>query len=72
MTTLNNAVAAIYKSRTETEAAVTELQQSGFDMKKLSIAGRDHHVAARARDIIAASTRRCWKNINRARTGQTL
>ena len=34
---------AIYKSHTEAEAAVKELQQSGFDMKKLSIVGRDYH-----------------------------
>ena len=43
MTTLNNAVVAIYKSRVEVEAGVKELQLSGFDMKKLSIAGRDHY-----------------------------
>ena len=39
----NNAVVAIYKSHTEAEAAVKELQHSGFDMKKLSIVGRDQH-----------------------------
>ena len=39
----NNAVVAIYKSHTEAEAAVKELQHSGFDMKKLSIVGRDYH-----------------------------
>ncbi len=39
----NNAVLAIYKSHTEAETAVKELQQSGFDMKKLSIVGRDYH-----------------------------
>ena len=38
-----NAVVAIYKSHTEAEAAVKELQRSGFDMKKLSIVGRDEH-----------------------------
>ncbi len=43
MMTRNNAVVAIYRSHTEAEAAVKELQQSGFDMKKLSIVGRDHH-----------------------------
>jgi uncharacterized membrane protein len=43
MMTTNNAVVAIYKSHTEAEAAVKELQQSGFDMKKLSIVGRDYH-----------------------------
>ncbi|MGA9453156.1 MAG: general stress protein [Verrucomicrobiia bacterium] len=41
--TKNNAVVAIYKSHTEAEAAVKELQRSGFDMKKLSIVGRDYH-----------------------------
>src|SRR5579864_1306052 len=39
----NNAVVAIYKSHTEAEAAVKELQRSSFDMKKLSIVGRDEH-----------------------------
>jgi hypothetical protein len=41
--TKNDTVVAIYKSHTEAEAAVKELQQSGFDMKKLSIVGRDYH-----------------------------
>jgi len=39
----NNAVVAIYKSHPEAEAAIKELQQTGFDMKKLSIVGRDYH-----------------------------
>ena len=39
----NNSTVAIYPSHTEAEAAVKELQQSGFDMKKLSIVGRDYH-----------------------------
>jgi uncharacterized membrane protein len=37
----NNAVVATYKSHNEAEAAIKELQQSGFDMKKLSIVGRE-------------------------------
>ena len=41
--TKNNAVVAIYQSHTEAETAVKELQKSGFDMKKLSIVGRDYH-----------------------------
>ena len=41
--TKNNSVVAIYKSHTDAEAAIKELQQSGFDMKKLSIVGRDYH-----------------------------
>jgi hypothetical protein len=43
MMTENNAVVAIYKSHPEAEAAIKELQQAGFDMKKLSIVGRDYH-----------------------------
>ena len=39
----NNSIVAIYPSHTAAEAAVKELQQSGFDMKKLSIVGRDDH-----------------------------
>jgi hypothetical protein len=43
MSTKNNAIVAIYKSHTEAETAVKELQKAGFDMKKLSIVGRDYH-----------------------------
>lgn len=39
----NNSIVAIYPSHTVAEAAIKELQQSGFDMKKLSIVGRDYH-----------------------------
>src|SRR5580700_7544404 len=39
----NSAVVAIYNSHIEAEAAVKELQNGGFDMKKLSIVGRDYH-----------------------------
>jgi hypothetical protein len=41
--TSTNSVVAIYKSHAEAEAAVKELQRSGFDMEKLSIVGRDYH-----------------------------
>ena len=41
--TENKSVVAIFKSHTGAEAAVKELQQEGFDMKKLSIVGRDYH-----------------------------
>jgi hypothetical protein len=43
MTTTHNSVVAIFKSHIEAEAAVRELQEAGFDMKKLSIVGRDYH-----------------------------
>jgi hypothetical protein len=39
----NSAIVAIYPSHTAAEAAVKELQQSGFDMKKLSVVGRGYH-----------------------------
>ena len=38
-----NAVVASYNTHVEAEAAVEELHKSGFDMKKLSIVGRDYH-----------------------------
>jgi uncharacterized membrane protein len=38
-----NSVVAIYDSHTQAEDAVRELQKSGFDMKKLSIVGKDYH-----------------------------
>ena len=34
---------AVYGTHQEAEAAVKELKTSGFDMKKLSIIGRDYH-----------------------------
>ena len=41
--TQNNSIVAIYATHVAVEAAVKELQQAGFDMKKLSIVGRDSH-----------------------------
>jgi ABC-type xylose transport system substrate-binding protein len=38
----NNSIAAVYPSHTAAEAAIKELQQSGLDMKKLSVVGRDY------------------------------
>ena len=38
-----NSVVGIYNTHTEAEAAVKELQKSGFDMKKLSVVGKDYH-----------------------------
>jgi uncharacterized membrane protein len=38
-----NAVVAIYNTHVEAEKAVKELQKSGFDMKTLSIVGKDYH-----------------------------
>jgi len=38
-----NSAVGIYKTHTEAEAAVKELQKSGFDMQKLSVVGKDYH-----------------------------
>jgi len=39
----HRSIVAVYPSHTAAEAAVKELQKAGFDMKKLSIVGRDYH-----------------------------
>lgn len=41
--TEQNSVVAIFESHNDTEDAIRELQKSGFDMKKLSIVGKDYH-----------------------------
>ncbi len=38
-----NAVVAIYSSHDQAEAAIKNLQKGGFDMRKLSIVGKDNH-----------------------------
>ena len=39
----NNAVVAIYNTHSEAESAIKELRRSGFDIKKLSIVGKEYH-----------------------------
>jgi len=41
--TKNSSVLAIYNTHIEADLAIRELQKSGFDMKKLSIVGKDYH-----------------------------
>ena len=41
----NKAMVAIYNSHGETENAIKELQRSGFDIKKLSIVGKEYNCA---------------------------
>ena len=43
MITTNNTIVAIYGSHSEAEAALQELQRSGFDMKEISVAACDYH-----------------------------
>jgi uncharacterized membrane protein len=38
-----NSVVAFYETHSQAEEAVKELQKSGFDMKKMSIVGKDYH-----------------------------
>ena len=38
-----NSVVAIFESHDQAEDAIRELQKDGFDMKKLSIVGKDYH-----------------------------
>ena len=38
-----NSVVAVFRSHEQAEEAIRELQQGGFDMKKLSIVARDYH-----------------------------
>ena len=38
-----NAVVAVYQTHSQAEEALKELQKSGFNMKKLSIVGKDYH-----------------------------
>jgi uncharacterized membrane protein len=42
MSATNSAV-AVFQSHAKAEEAVRELQKNGFDMKKLSIVGKDYH-----------------------------
>jgi len=39
----NQPVVAVYNTHQEAEETIKELQKSGFDMKQLSIMGRDYH-----------------------------
>jgi uncharacterized membrane protein len=38
-----NALIGVFNTHTEAESSIKELQRSGFDMKKLSIVGKDYH-----------------------------
>lgn len=43
MMTENNSCVAIYDTHDEAERAITMLEKAGFNMKSLSIVGRDYH-----------------------------
>jgi len=41
--TNENAIVAVYNDHVQAEEAVDQLKRAGFDMKKLSIVGKDYH-----------------------------
>jgi hypothetical protein len=43
MSEKQNAIVATFNAHTEAEDAVKEIQKAGFEMKKLSIVGKDYH-----------------------------
>ena len=46
--TKNEPVVTVYNTHAEAEETVKALQKAGFDMKKLSIIGRDYHTEENA------------------------
>ena len=40
---ISNSVVAVFESHSQAEDAIRQLQQNGFDMKNLSIVGKDYH-----------------------------
>jgi len=44
----SNAAVAVYATHDAADAAIQSLQKSGFDMKKLSIVGKDYHTEEHA------------------------
>ena len=40
---VNNSVVAVFKSHQDAEAAVHELKRAGFNLRQLSIVGKDYH-----------------------------
>jgi Heat induced stress protein YflT len=54
-------VASMYDSHCSAASAVQALQQTGFDMKRLSIVGRDQHAEEHARGFYTSGDRtRFW------------
>lgn len=58
---MNTSILAIYPTHMATEAAIAELKQSGFDMKRLSVIGRDYNADEHVVGYYSASRRmKAW------------
>ena len=64
-------VVAVYANHETAEAAVQELQQAGFDMKKLSIVGKDYHTEEHVIGYYNAGDRmKCWGKLGAFRAAR--
>jgi hypothetical protein len=53
----DNKVIALFADHGQAEAAIRSLQKSGFDMKKLSIVGRDYHTEEQVLGYVSSGDR---------------
>ena len=61
---IQNSVVAVYRTHTEADQAVKELQTGGFDMHKLSIIGKGYHTDEHALGYYNAGDRmRYWVKV---------
>ena len=57
---------AVFDRHQDAEAAIRDLQRAGFDMKKLSIIGRDYHTEEHAVGFYNAGDRvKYWGKLDR-------
>ncbi len=72
-----NTAVAVYRTVRNVEAAILELQNSGFDLKKVSIAAKDHNYGEANKtdpvtDAHAESGNTFWKKMLRLLSGRTI
>ena len=66
MTLKTNSVVALFDKHEQAEAAVRELQRSGYDMKALSIVGKGYHSEEKVVGYYTAGDRMCYWGQNGA------
>lgn len=65
-----NAAVAVYPNQAAAEEAVKELQKSGFDLKKLSIVGKEYHTEEHVVGYYTAGDRmKYWGKLRAFRGG---